>query len=114
MSNYWESGNPTPIPLRFLIDERMCVYRLATTQGRCALTVRSESVAFPTCIHEASASQETRNEDSTEQEDIDSCSASLDRRSVRMILIVDDPDALFEQAIAAGATQVFAAFPNRL
>jgi PhnB protein len=42
------------------------------------------------------------------QEDIDSSPDSLDRRSVRMILTVDDPDAVFEQAIAAGATQVFA------
>ena len=42
------------------------------------------------------------------QEDIDSDPESLDRRSVRMILTVDDPDAVFEQAIAAGATQVFA------
>lgn len=42
------------------------------------------------------------------QEDIDSSPGSLDRRSVRMILTVDDPDAVFEQAIAAGATQVFA------
>ena len=42
------------------------------------------------------------------QEDIDSSPESLDRRSVRMILTVDDPDAVFEQAIAAGATQVFA------
>ncbi len=42
------------------------------------------------------------------QEDIDSSPDLLNRRSVRMILTVDDPDAVFEQAIAAGATQVFA------
>ncbi len=42
------------------------------------------------------------------QEDIDSSPESLDRQSVRMILTVDDPDAVFEQALAAGATQVFA------
>ena len=42
------------------------------------------------------------------QEDVDSSPASLDRRSVRMILTVDDPDAVFEQAIAAGATEVAA------
>src|SRR5579859_3333234 len=42
------------------------------------------------------------------QEDIGSSPNTLDRRSVRMILTVDDPDAVFEQAIAAGATQVFA------
>ena len=42
------------------------------------------------------------------QEDIDSSPESLDRQSVRMILTVDDPDAVFEQAIAAGATQIFA------
>src|SRR5260370_34011157 len=42
------------------------------------------------------------------QEDVDSSPASLDRRSVRMILTVADPDAVFEQAIAAGATEVFA------
>jgi len=42
------------------------------------------------------------------QEDIDSSPESLDRQSVRMILTVDDPDTVFEQAIAVGATQVFA------
>ena len=42
------------------------------------------------------------------QEDIDSSPESLDHQSVRMILTVDNPDAVFEQAIAAGATQVFA------
>jgi PhnB protein len=42
------------------------------------------------------------------QEDVDSSPESLDRRSVRMILTVDDPDAVFAQAIAAGATEVFA------
>ena len=42
------------------------------------------------------------------QEDIDSSPESLDRQSVRMILTVDDPDAVFEQALAAGATQIFA------
>jgi PhnB protein len=42
------------------------------------------------------------------QEDIDSSPESLDRRSVRMILTVDDPDSVFEQAITAGATEVAA------
>jgi len=42
------------------------------------------------------------------QEDIDSSPESLDRQSIRMILTVDDPDAVFKQALAAGATQVFA------
>src|SRR5260221_14123126 len=42
------------------------------------------------------------------QEDVDSSPESQDRRSVRMILTVDDPDAVFEQAIAAGATEVAA------
>ncbi len=42
------------------------------------------------------------------QEDVDSSPEFQDRRSVRMILTVDDPDAVFEQAIAAGATEVFA------
>src|SRR5260370_40824015 len=42
------------------------------------------------------------------QEDVDSSPKSLDRRSVRMILTVDDPDVMFAQAIAAGATEVFA------
>ena len=41
------------------------------------------------------------------QEDIDSSPESLDRQSIRLILTVDDPDAVFEQAIAAGATQIF-------
>lgn len=42
------------------------------------------------------------------QEDPDSSPEEEDRRSVRMILTVADPDAVFEQAIAAGATEVFA------
>jgi PhnB protein len=42
------------------------------------------------------------------QEDIDSSPETLDRRSVRMILTVDDPDAFFERAVAAGATEVYA------
>jgi PhnB protein len=42
------------------------------------------------------------------QEDADSSPESLSRRSVRMILTVDDPDSVFEQAIAAGATEVSA------
>ncbi len=42
------------------------------------------------------------------QEDPDSNPEEEDRRSVRMILTVADPDAVFEQAIAAGATEVFA------
>jgi PhnB protein len=42
------------------------------------------------------------------QEDVDSSPESLDRRSVRMILTVADPDSVFEQAITAGATEVAA------
>jgi PhnB protein len=42
------------------------------------------------------------------QEDVDSSPEIQDCRSVRMILTVDDPDAMFEQAIATGATEVFA------
>jgi PhnB protein len=42
------------------------------------------------------------------QEDVDSSPEFQDRQSVHMILTVDDPDAVFEQAIAAGATKVFA------
>jgi PhnB protein len=42
------------------------------------------------------------------QEDVDSSPESLGRRSVRMILTVDDPDSVFEQAIAAGATEIAA------
>jgi PhnB protein len=42
------------------------------------------------------------------QEDPDSSPEEKDRRSVRLILTVADPDAVFEQAIAAGATEVFA------
>jgi len=42
------------------------------------------------------------------QEDSDSSPESLDRQSVRMILTVNDPDAVFEQAINAGATVVAA------
>ncbi|GHO96539.1 hypothetical protein KSF_065870 [Reticulibacter mediterranei] len=42
------------------------------------------------------------------QEDIDSSPESSSHQSIRMILTVNDPDAVFEQAIAAGATQIFA------
>jgi PhnB protein len=41
------------------------------------------------------------------QEDPDSSPQSQDRLSVRMILTVADPDAVFEQAIAAGAAEVY-------
>jgi PhnB protein len=44
------------------------------------------------------------------QEDADSSPESVDRRSVRMVLTVDDPDSMFEQAIAAGATEVAAVY----
>ncbi len=40
------------------------------------------------------------------QEDPDSSPAFQDHQSVRMILTVDDPDAVFAQAIAAGAMEV--------
>ena len=40
------------------------------------------------------------------QEDVDSSQESPACQSVRMILTVDNPDAVFEQAIAAGATEV--------
>jgi PhnB protein len=41
------------------------------------------------------------------QQDTDSCPHALGGRSpIRMILTVDDPDTVFEQAIAAGATEV--------
>ena len=40
------------------------------------------------------------------QEDVDSSPEEGGRRSVRIILTVDDPDSLFAQAIAAGATEV--------
>src|SRR5258708_21228858 len=42
------------------------------------------------------------------QEDIDFSPESQDRRSVRMILTVDDPDAVFEQAISSVATGILA------
>ncbi len=42
------------------------------------------------------------------QEDTDSSLQSQDRSFIRMILTVSDPDAVYEQAIAAGATAVFA------
>jgi PhnB protein len=44
------------------------------------------------------------------QEDVDSGHESVDWRSVRMILTVEDPDSVFEQAIAAGATEVAAVY----
>jgi PhnB protein len=40
------------------------------------------------------------------QTDAASSPAALDARSVRMILSVDDPDAVFANALAAGATEV--------
>lgn len=42
------------------------------------------------------------------QENPDSSPAFEDRRSVHMILTVDDPDVVFAQAIAAGAMEVSA------
>src|SRR5260370_21646535 len=39
------------------------------------------------------------------QEDVDSSPEFQDRRSVRMMLTIDDPDAVFEQPTAAGATE---------
>jgi PhnB protein len=44
------------------------------------------------------------------QADADSSPESVDRRSVRMVLTVDDPDSMFEQAITAGATEVAAVY----
>jgi len=40
------------------------------------------------------------------QTDTASSPDALDGRSVRMILTVDDPDAVFARAVAAGATEV--------
>jgi PhnB protein len=40
------------------------------------------------------------------QDDAASSPESLDGRSVRMILTVDDPDAVYARAVAAGATEV--------
>ena len=40
------------------------------------------------------------------QEDPESSPEAIDRRSVRMILTVADPDAAFARAVAAGATEV--------
>jgi PhnB protein len=44
------------------------------------------------------------------QEDPDSSPEVVDRRSVRMILTVDDPDSWFERAVGAGATEVAAVY----
>jgi len=40
------------------------------------------------------------------QRDVDSSPAALGGISVRMVVIVDDPDAHFARAVAGGATQV--------
>jgi PhnB protein len=40
------------------------------------------------------------------QDDRDASPQPADRRSIRMILTLDDPDALYAQAVAAGATPV--------
>jgi PhnB protein len=42
------------------------------------------------------------------QKDIESNQESQDRHSIRLILTVADPDAVFKQAITSGATEVFA------
>jgi PhnB protein len=42
------------------------------------------------------------------QEDSNSSAQPANDRPVRMILTVDDPDAVFARAVAAGATEVFA------
>lgn len=42
------------------------------------------------------------------QQDVDSSPEGHSRQAVRMILTVNDPDAVFAQAIAAGATSVAA------
>lgn len=42
------------------------------------------------------------------QEEVETSPESLSHQSVRMILTVDDPDTVFAQAIAAGATEVAA------
>src|SRR6516162_561219 len=47
------------------------------------------------------------------QQDDDSSPQSNGRSPVRMILIVDDPDALFARAVAAGALQVAAIHQDR-
>jgi PhnB protein len=43
-------------------------------------------------------------------EDPDCSPQALGGRSVRMILTVDDPDSVYEQAIVAGATEVAAVY----
>jgi PhnB protein len=42
------------------------------------------------------------------QEDASSSAESMNDRPVRLILTVDDPDAMFARAVAAGAAEVFA------
>jgi PhnB protein len=46
------------------------------------------------------------------QEDADFSPESLGGLSVRMILTVQDPDSVFEEAIAAGATEVAAVYED--
>ena len=46
------------------------------------------------------------------QEDPDSSPKSRDSLPVRMILTVDDPDSVFDQAVAAGATVVAAVYED--
>ena len=46
------------------------------------------------------------------QEDADFSPEALGGLSVRMILTVQDPDSVFEQAIAAGATEVAAVYED--
>jgi PhnB protein len=45
-------------------------------------------------------------------EDPECSPQALGGRSVRMILTVDDPDSVYEQAIAAGATEVAAVYED--
>lgn len=54
----------------------------------------------------AIAQLSVREADFWVQKDPESSPESVGRGSVRMILTVDDPDSVFEQAVAAGATEV--------
>lgn len=44
------------------------------------------------------------------QDDVDSIPESVDGRWIRTILTVDDPDTVLANALAAGATEVFAMY----
>jgi PhnB protein len=89
----WLSVNRTPDALRYYQTAFGAVerYRLEDESG--GMVVAQLSIA---------------GTDIWLQEDPDASPTATDTPPVRMLLIVQDPDAVFAQAVAAGATEIFA------